>query len=138
MTPEEAYEEALCRIREAEEAGALELDLSGIEDSETGAQAFRNYSRRSKINPQLFAERSVLVGRHSCEQMLDHIFLPCMTKGHPINRECAAKVPEACYFPAHGQVWYTTFDLRVAGIDPVWNQLGGLAKLARRIGTGLE
>ena len=27
MTPEEAYEEALRRIREAEEAGAVELDL---------------------------------------------------------------------------------------------------------------
>src|ERR1700686_666720 len=30
MTPEEAYEEALRRIREAEETGALELDLSGL------------------------------------------------------------------------------------------------------------
>ena len=29
MTPEEAYEEALRRIREAEKTGALELDLSG-------------------------------------------------------------------------------------------------------------
>jgi internalin A len=29
MTPEKAYEEALRRIREAEETGALELDLSG-------------------------------------------------------------------------------------------------------------
>ena len=28
MTPEEAYEEALRRIREAEETGAVELDLS--------------------------------------------------------------------------------------------------------------
>ena len=31
MTPEEAYDEALRRIREAEETGALELDLSGLE-----------------------------------------------------------------------------------------------------------
>ena len=32
MTPEEeAYEEALRRIREAEESGAIELDLSGLE-----------------------------------------------------------------------------------------------------------
>ena len=30
MTPEEAYEEALRRIREAEETGAVELDLSGL------------------------------------------------------------------------------------------------------------
>ena len=30
MTPEEAYEEALRRIREAEETGALELDLRGL------------------------------------------------------------------------------------------------------------
>jgi hypothetical protein len=29
MTPEEAYKETLRRIREAEETGALELDLSG-------------------------------------------------------------------------------------------------------------
>ena len=29
MTPEEAYEEALRRIREAEKTGALELYLSG-------------------------------------------------------------------------------------------------------------
>ena len=31
MTPEEAYEEALRRIRKAEETGAVELDLSGLE-----------------------------------------------------------------------------------------------------------
>ena len=31
MTPEEAYEIALRRIREAEETGAVELDLSGLE-----------------------------------------------------------------------------------------------------------
>jgi hypothetical protein len=30
MTPEEAYEEALRRIRDAEETGAVELDLSGL------------------------------------------------------------------------------------------------------------
>ena len=30
MTPEEAYEEALRRIREAEKTGALELDLSRL------------------------------------------------------------------------------------------------------------
>jgi hypothetical protein len=29
MTPEEAYEEALRRIRKAEQTGALELDLRG-------------------------------------------------------------------------------------------------------------
>jgi internalin A len=30
MTPEEAYEEALRRIREVEKTGAIELDLSGL------------------------------------------------------------------------------------------------------------
>jgi len=30
MTPEETYAEALHRIREAKETGALELDLSGL------------------------------------------------------------------------------------------------------------
>jgi hypothetical protein len=32
MTLEEAYEEALRRIREAEETGAVELDLSEMKD----------------------------------------------------------------------------------------------------------
>ena len=36
MTPEEAYEEALRRIRKAEETGALELDLSGQKEGKTG------------------------------------------------------------------------------------------------------
>jgi hypothetical protein len=36
MTPEEAYEEALRRIREAERTGALELDLSGRKEGKTG------------------------------------------------------------------------------------------------------
>jgi hypothetical protein len=34
MTPEEAYEEALLRIREAERTGAAELDLSGMKEGE--------------------------------------------------------------------------------------------------------
>ena len=39
MTPEEeAYEEALRRIREAEESGVLELDLSGRKEGETGLE----------------------------------------------------------------------------------------------------
>jgi len=35
---EEAYQEALRRIREAEKTGALELDPSGAKDGETGAK----------------------------------------------------------------------------------------------------
>ena len=38
MTPEEAYEEALRRIRKAERTGALELDLSGWKDKFTGLE----------------------------------------------------------------------------------------------------
>jgi hypothetical protein len=39
MTPEEqAYEEALRRIRKAEKTGVLELDLSGLKERETGEQ----------------------------------------------------------------------------------------------------
>jgi hypothetical protein len=34
MTPEEAYEKALRRIRKAEETGAVELDLSGWNPTE--------------------------------------------------------------------------------------------------------
>ena len=47
MTPEEAYEEALRRIREADETGALELDLSGRKDGKTGA---RQYSGLETLN----------------------------------------------------------------------------------------
>jgi hypothetical protein len=36
MTPEEAYKEALRRIREAEKTGALELDLSGVKEEKAG------------------------------------------------------------------------------------------------------
>ena len=36
MTPEEAYEEALRRIQEAEKTGAVELNLSGVKEEETG------------------------------------------------------------------------------------------------------
>ena len=36
MTPDEAYEEALRRIREAEETGAVELDLKRMESNRMG------------------------------------------------------------------------------------------------------
>ena len=39
MTPEEAYEEALRRIRKAEETGARELDLSRLELTRAGERA---------------------------------------------------------------------------------------------------
>ena len=39
MTPEEAYQEALRRIREAEKTGALELDLSGWNETAPGINA---------------------------------------------------------------------------------------------------
>jgi hypothetical protein len=40
MTPDEAYEEALRRIHEAEETGAVELDLSGWKEGEyTGLES---------------------------------------------------------------------------------------------------
>ena len=44
MTPEEAYDEALRRIREAEKTGALELDLSGWN------QTAREYSGLETLN----------------------------------------------------------------------------------------
>ena len=37
MTPEEAYQEALRRIREAERTGAAEIDLSGMKVGKTSA-----------------------------------------------------------------------------------------------------
>jgi hypothetical protein len=40
ITPEEAYEEALSRIREAEKTGALELDYEG---NDTGEPAISNW-----------------------------------------------------------------------------------------------
>jgi Leucine Rich repeats (2 copies) len=50
MTPDEAYEEALRRIRVAEETGALELDLSGWDETK------RDYSeikRLTRLPPEL-------------------------------------------------------------------------------------
>jgi hypothetical protein len=38
MTPEEAYEEALRRIQEVEETGALKLDLSALKEGKTIAR----------------------------------------------------------------------------------------------------
>ena len=42
MTPEEAYEEALRRIRKAEETGAVELDLGRL-DTSTSARVGTPY-----------------------------------------------------------------------------------------------
>jgi hypothetical protein len=48
MTPEKAYEEALRRIREAEETGALELDLSRWQEGE-----FTGFERLNRLPPEL-------------------------------------------------------------------------------------
>jgi hypothetical protein len=46
MTPEEAYKEALHRIRVAEETGAVELDLRGVkEEKNTELRALNRLSR---------------------------------------------------------------------------------------------
>ena len=50
MTPEEAYEEALRRIREAEETGALELDLSGWNQT---AQEYSGLETLNRLPPEL-------------------------------------------------------------------------------------
>jgi hypothetical protein len=47
MTPEEAYEEAQRRIREAEETEALELDLGGFDPTRLLAELKRLTSLRS-------------------------------------------------------------------------------------------
>jgi hypothetical protein len=38
MTPEEAYDEALRRIREAERTGAVELEPGGLKQGKTGLE----------------------------------------------------------------------------------------------------
>jgi hypothetical protein len=50
MTPEEAYEEALRRIREAERTGALELDLSGWNRT---AQKYTGLETLTRLPPEL-------------------------------------------------------------------------------------
>ena len=54
MTPEEeAYEEALRRIREAERTGALELDLSGQKKGETGTLEDTGLETLNRFPPEL-------------------------------------------------------------------------------------
>lgn len=54
MTPEEeAYEKALRRIREAEDAGALELDLRGAKEGETGAWEVTEFEPLNRLPPEL-------------------------------------------------------------------------------------
>jgi hypothetical protein len=48
MTPEEAYEEALRRIRVAEETGAVELDLSGLKEGK-----YTEPRRLTRLPPEL-------------------------------------------------------------------------------------
>jgi hypothetical protein len=45
MTPEEAYKEALRRIQEAEETGAVELDLRGAINASVKAPANESEDR---------------------------------------------------------------------------------------------
>jgi hypothetical protein len=51
MTPEEAYAEALSRIRKAEETGAVELDLCGLKKEETGVWKYTAHlsNRSSRV-----------------------------------------------------------------------------------------
>ena len=54
MSPEEeAYEEALRRIREAEETGAVELDLRGWQEGKTGAQEYTGLEKLTRLPPEL-------------------------------------------------------------------------------------
>jgi internalin A len=53
MPPEEAYEEALRRIREAEETGAIELDLSGLKEGKTGALEYTGLETLTRLPPEL-------------------------------------------------------------------------------------
>ena len=53
MTPEEAYEEALRRVRKAEETGALELDLSGQKEGKTGALEKTEFATLNRLPPEL-------------------------------------------------------------------------------------
>jgi len=53
MTPEEAYAEALRRIREAGVAEALELDLSGMENGESGTPEYSGLETLNRLPPEL-------------------------------------------------------------------------------------
>jgi len=53
MTPEEAYEEALRRIRQAEETGAVELDLMGRKEGKTGALEYTGLEKLTRLPREL-------------------------------------------------------------------------------------
>ena len=70
MTPEEAYEEALRRIREAEETGALELDLSGGREEETGVWKSTGLETLTPLPPVLARLTSLqALNLAGCEQL---------------------------------------------------------------------
>jgi hypothetical protein len=71
MTPEEkAYEEALRRIREAEETGAVELDLSGVKEGETGAEEPTGLETLTRLPPELAGLTSLqTLNLTGCEQL---------------------------------------------------------------------
>jgi hypothetical protein len=53
MTPEEAYEKALRRIREAERTGAVELDLSGRKEEKTRIWKNTGLETLTRLPPEL-------------------------------------------------------------------------------------
>jgi internalin A len=70
MTPEEAYQEALRRIRKAEETGAVELDLSGVKEGETGAEEPTGLETLTRLPPELAGLTSLqTLNLTGCEQL---------------------------------------------------------------------
>jgi hypothetical protein len=62
MTPEEAYEEALRRIREAERTGAVELDLRGWKETEREFTGLKTLTRRPPELTRLTSLQSLSLG----------------------------------------------------------------------------
>jgi hypothetical protein len=82
MTPEEeAYEEALRRIREAEKTGALELDLSGWKDG-----GYTGLETLTRLPPELGRLTSLQsLNLRACVQLSDLFSLAGLTSLQTLN-----------------------------------------------------
>jgi hypothetical protein len=81
MTPEEAYEEALRRIREAEKTGAIELNLSGWKDG-----GFTGLETLNRLPPELKRLTSLQsLNLAVCKQLRDLSPLTGLTSLQTLN-----------------------------------------------------
>jgi hypothetical protein len=92
MTPEEAYDETLCRIREVKETRALELDFSGLALTPLPPELERLTSLRSPnlfLCEQLSGDLSPLASLAALQQTAANIIFaaPVMLKSYSMAEQ---------------------------------------------------